>query len=152
MKRRNRTKTLICSLLTFAVLSCLMSQVAFAAAADPAPETSDEAARTPKLEDFAGEYICTGLAFDDNIVPLGEDESYTLKIEGDEAVITGMEELGTDPKELVFEDGEMTWTPPEEEEPVFILALEEDGIVTLTFAMIPEAPVFRFAPDTEPDK
>jgi len=32
----------------------------------------------------------------------------------------------------------------EEEAPVFTLRLQEDGLLTLTFNMIPEAPVFRF--------
>ena len=32
----------------------------------------------------------------------------------------------------------------QEEAPVFTLRLQEDGLLTLTFNMIPEAPVFRF--------
>lgn len=105
------------------------------AESDPAP--------TP--EDFAGEYSCTTISFGSNIVPL-QEEPYTLTIDGDEAVITGISELGTDPKKLQFEDGELYWVPPEENVRVFTLRLQEEGLVTLTFDGIPEAPVFRFDP------
>ena len=146
MKRENRKIALVCLIVTCTVLCCLMSSAAFAAPADPAQKDSNETAPVSSVKDFAGTYICTGLSFGENIVPLSEDESYTLTIEDDEAVITGIEELGTDPKTLAFENGILSWTPPEEEQPVFILGMKEDGIVTLTFTMIPEAPVFLFAP------
>ena len=109
-------------------------------------ESSDATAFIPQLEDFAGEYTCSTIAFGDNVVPLDEKTPYTLTITEDEAVIIGIKELGTDPLKLCFENGELYWIPPKEDVRVFTLRLQEDGLVTLTFDTIPEAPVFRFEP------
>ena len=110
-------------------------------------ERSDmpEVASIPQAEDFAGEYTCTTISFGDDVLPL-QEEPYMLTIDGDEAVVVGINELGTDPLKLQFEDGELYWVPPEEDTRVFTLRLLEDGVVTLSFDTIPEAPVFRFDP------
>ena len=76
---------------------------------------SDSMDPVPVLEDFAGEYTCTTISFGEDVVPLQEEESYTLTIDKDEAVIVGFKELGTDPIKLQFEDGELFFMPPEEE-------------------------------------
>ncbi len=109
-------------------------------------EAADAAASVPRPEDYAGEYTCTTISFGDHTVPLDEETPYTLAIAGDEAVITGIKELGTDPLKLSFEGGEFFWIPPEEDARVFTLRLQEEGLVTLTLDGIPEAPVFRFDP------
>ena len=108
------------------------------------PGDSDTAADASEPAGFDGEYVCTTISFGDNIVPL-DDGPYTLSIDGDTAVIVGIEELGTDTKTLEKEDGTMYWIAPDGAR-VFTLRLLEDGTVTLTFDTIPEAPVFRFDP------
>ncbi len=75
-----------------------------------------------------------------------QEDPYTLTIDGDEAVVVGLSELGTDPLKLQFENGELYWVPPEKDVRVFTLRLLEDGTVTLSFDTIPEAPVFHFDP------
>ena len=42
--------------------------------------------------------------------------------------------------------GTKGYAPPEDDERVYTLRLQDDGVVTLTFDRIPEAPVFRFDP------
>ena len=136
MKTGKRITASLCAALLLALLlSC--NSLTFA-------ESSDSSAFIPQLEDFAGEYTCSTISFGDNVVPLGEGAPYTLTITGDEAVVVGIQELGTDPLKLSFENGELFWIPPEEDVRVFTLRRQEDGLVTLTFDQIPEAPVFRF--------
>ena len=125
-------------------LLCAVLFLAVPALCGSLAESSDTAGDLPQMEDYAGEYTCSTISFGDQVVPLGEEVPYTLTISGDEAVIVGITELGTDPLKLFFENGEMYWIPPEEDVRVFTLRLQEDGLVTLTFDTIPEAPVFRF--------
>ena len=152
MNRNRRAVSWLCIVFLLAAIMGVGKREAFAASADtPANGAGEKVSQptatdmTPTAEDFAGEYSCTTIAFGNNIVPLGEDP-YTLTIDGEEAVVVGIKELGTDPLKLQYDDGELYWVPPEESERVFTLRLLEDGVVTLTFDLIPEAPVFRFDP------
>lgn len=137
MKRNKTWITLLCAFFLLAALLSCGGQVAFAAEA---------AEFEPMAEDFVGNYTCTTISFGELIVPMEEEEPYTLSIDGDEATIVGFNELGTDPLPLSFKDGELFFMPPDEDERVFTLRLLEDGVVTLSFDRIPEAPVFRFDP------
>ena len=152
MTRNKRAVSWLCIVFLLAAIMGVGKREAFAASADTpangAGEKVNQSAAVdmaPTPEDFAGEYTCTTISFGNNIVPLDEDP-YTLTIDGEEAVVVGLNELGTDPLKLQYEDGELYWIPPEESERVFTLRLQEDGVVTLTFDPIPEAPVFRFDP------
>ncbi|MBQ7519786.1 MAG: hypothetical protein IJU12_05660 [Clostridia bacterium] len=108
---------------------------------------AETAAPVPQPEDFAGAYLCTTISFGkDVILPLEGEGPYILRIDGYEALIDGFPELGTEPLPLEYAEGELYFQPPEENERVFTLRLLEDGVVTLTFDRIPEAPVFRFDP------
>ncbi len=131
---------------TISALLCAVLLLTSVMAVGSLAESSEAAAYVPQLEDFAGEYTCSTISFGDNVVPLGEETPYTLTITGDEAVVVGIQELGTDPLKLFFENGELYWIPPEEDVRVLTLRRQEDGLVTLTFDQIPEAPVFRFEP------
>ena len=152
MNRNRRAVSWLCVAVLFAAILGFGNREAFAASADMPANVAEEKVSqptatdmTPTAEDFAGEYSCTTIAFGKNIVPLDEDP-YTLTIDGEEAVVVGIKELGTDPLKLQYDDGELYWVPLEENERVFTLRLLEDGVVTLTFDPIPEAPVFRFDP------
>ena len=108
---------------------------------------AETAAPVPQAEDFAGAYLCTTISFgEDVILPLEGDGPCILKIEGYEALIDGIPELGTEPLPLQYADGELYFQPADEDERVFTLRLLEDGMVTLIFDRIPEAPTFRFDP------
>ena len=108
---------------------------------------AEPAAPVPQAEDFAGAYLCTTISFGENVIlPLEGDGPCILKIDGYEALIDGIPELGTEPLPLQYAEGELYFQPAEEDERVFTLRLLEDGTVTLTFDRIPEAPVFRFDP------
>ena len=108
---------------------------------------AETAAPGPQAEDFAGAYLCTTISFgEDVILPLEGDGPCILKIEGYEALIDGIPELGTEPLPLQYADGELYFQPADEDERVFTLRLLEDGMVTLIFDRIPEAPTFRFDP------
>lgn len=142
-KMKNTRHTVrFCIVLLIMIFVYCSGQAVFAASASSSVSIDAE----PVLEDFEGEYTCTTISFGENIVPLDEEEPYTLTIKGEEAVVTGLDELGKDPLKLQFEDGELFFIPPEEEERILTLRLQEDGLVTLTFDKIPEAPVFRFEP------
>lgn len=136
MKKNKNWITALCAVFLLTALLCCGRQVAFA---------TDAPDFVPELEDYIGEYTCTTISFGELVVPLEEDP-YTLSIDGEEATIDGFNELGTDPLPLIFEDGELFFMPPDEDERVFTLRLLEDGLVTLSFDRIPEAPVFRFDP------
>lgn len=136
MNRNQKWISTLCAVLMLAVLLCCGRQQAFA---------TETPAFVPTPEDFAGEYACSTISFGELVVPL-EEEPYTLSIDGDKATIIGIKELGTDPLPLSFAEGELYFMPPEEDERVFTLRLQEDGLVTLRFDRIPEAPVFRFDP------
>ncbi len=130
-----------------AITALLCAALLLVAAVCPGlAESSAPDAFVPLPEDFAGEYTCSTIAFGENVVPLDAEAPYTLSITEEEAVFSGIAELGTEPLKLCFEDGEFYWIPPEEDVRVFTLRLQEDGLVTLTFDQIPEAPVFRFEP------
>lgn len=131
---------------TISALLCAVLLLTTVMAVGSLAESSEATSYVPQLEDFAGEYTCSTISFGDNIVPLDEETPYTLTITGDEAVVVGIQELGTDPLKLYFENGELYWIPPEEDVRVLTLRRQEDGLVTLTFDQIPEAPVFRFEP------
>lgn len=131
---------------TMSALLCAVLLLIPLMAAGPLAESAEAPADVPQAEDFAGEYTCSTLGFGDNVVPLDEKEPYRLSIAGDEAVVNGIEQLGTDPLKLSFENGELYWIPDGEEVRVFTLRRLEDGLVTMTFDQIPEAPVFRFEP------
>lgn len=148
-----RTRKLLA--LLFAVLfltaftDCGNSKAFAESAPKPGPEESaslsDAHDSTPTSEDFTGEYTCTTIMFGKDTVPL-QEEPYTLTIDGNEAVIVGISELGADPLTLQFDEGEMFWVPPGEGQRVFTLRLTDGGAVTLRFDAIPEAPVFVFDP------
>lgn len=128
---------LLCSMLLLALLLAWNALGAAESAAAPVPQP----------EDFAGAYLCTTISFgEDVILPLEGEGPYILKIDGYEALIDGIPELGTEPLPLQYAEGELYFQPAEEDERVFTLRLLEDGTVTLTFDRIPEAPVFRFDP------
>ena len=152
MRRNKSSVTWLFIVLMFAAVMGFGSHEALAASsaipnnkAEENVNTSNADDMTPTVKDFAGEYTCTTISFGKDIVPLQEDP-YTLTIDGEEAVVVGINELGTEPLKLRFEKGELYWAPPEEDVRVFTLRLLEDGIVTLSFDTIPEAPVFRFDP------
>lgn len=147
MRRDKRIAAWLCAVLLLAAVMGFGNPAALATSAEAQNNGADGSANDswPSLEDFAGEYTCTTIMFGSNVMPL-QEEPYTLSINGDEAAIVGFEELGSDPLKLQFEDGEMYFAPPEEDERVYTLRLQDDGVVTLTFDRIPEAPIFRFDP------
>ena len=128
----------------FCVFLCLFLMTALCCVMASAETPVDPA--NVRLEDFTGNYICKTISFGKNIVPL-QDGPYTLAINGDEAVINGIPELGTEPLKLLLEDDGLVFIPPEEEVRVFTLRFENADLLLLKFDAIPEAPVFRFEPE-----
>ena len=134
---------LLCSLILLAISAACIGP-AFA-------QSPDASASIPQPEDFEGEYTGKYISFGENMIPLSEDEYYTLTIKGDEAVIsegivTGTKGPGTMTIKLNYENGEFYWQPDDADVKVFILRLLEDGSVTITFEINPEIPVFHFEP------
>ena len=137
-----KTTALLCSLILLAVSAACIGQ---------ASAQSPDAPVTPPPEDFEGEYTGKYISFGENMIPLAEDEYYTLTIKGDEAVIsegivTGTKGPGTMTIKLIYENGELYWQPDDADVKVFVLRMLEDGSVTITFEINPEIPVFHFEP------
>ena len=126
-----------------ALLLCLAALLGALAAAEEAE------AFVPQIEDFAGTYVGRSISFGDNIIPLGEDEYYSLVIEGEEAlisegIVTGTNGPGMMAIQLIYENGEMHWQPEGADIKVCTLRLLSDGTLTVTFNVNPNIPVFRF--------
>ena len=145
---------LICCMVMLLFAACPGSRVFRTVNAQASEATIADVKTDAALEDFAGEYICTSLMMQGNLIPatleaMQTAEKPTLTIKGDEATFTGLEEMGTDPVKLTFEDGQL-YFEPEKDVRVFTLHLLQDGMVTMKFNMIEMAPVFCFTAAEEP--
>ena len=144
--KQTRLLALLLAALLLALPAC--GRAAPAATETPAAEPAEPA--VPTAEDFAGAYACTHMIVNGQMQEadpetLRVDQLPTMTVADGFATFTGLTEMGTDPVPLDYADGALCFIP-EPSTTVFTLNLLDDGMVTMTFNMIPNAPVFCFSP------
>ena len=141
--------------ITAILLSLLLALTALPAVAE---YTAQEPAPDALMEDYFGPWICVWAEVAGNMFEaetdleiLGMDTILTLIVDEDGmAAFTGIPELSAEKMPLTFLDGAMLFEP-EAGFTVLTLQLLQDGVIRMTFNMVPGAPTLYLCRDEPAD-